>query len=124
MSMGEKKANYYKVAWLNDTKEHGFAVCSGGSPEFIYSSEMYNYTGGHLITLDELVKIIPNKNAIQMSGVYWTSTIANATSDWGTTTLWVVDVESKIRKAVERKRIRRKGDAPLSRYSTLYVIEF
>lgn len=121
-SLGESivfNRHLYRVAWLTNNQEHGLAVANygSGSARQVSSTEMYYYHSGHLITLDELEKIIPNKNAIQISGLYWTSTIAKETSNWSTTKLWVVDVESKL-----TREVKRSGDGKY--YKLLYVIEF
>lgn len=73
-SIGEKfqiEGTTFKVAYLDPSKEHGFAVYERTSSKTIDNSVKF-YGNAHLITLSELNQIIPNRLLLGLRGSYWT----------------------------------------------------
>lgn len=120
-SLGEKLGyrgglTFY-VAYLDSSKKHGLAVGKNGYSNKLTSSSMY-CGEGHLVTLQELNKIIPNKNAIQISGNYWTSTVSKPSDKSYDIQYYVKNIETGNTMSVDC--INDKN----GKYWLLYVVEF
>ncbi|MCR4665220.1 MAG: hypothetical protein K5660_07630 [Paludibacteraceae bacterium] len=120
-AIGERikfKGYTFKVAYLEPSKEHGFAICDNGYSKHLYSSQMFLLEDAHLITLSELNRIIPNKNFLQLSGNYWTSTVAKTSSNIYDIRYYVKNIETGKELSVDC------SDEKNGRYYLLYVITF
>lgn len=94
------RGSKYRIAYLDSSREHGIAIKSGGNAGNLHNYDMY-YGDAHLITLDELNKIIPNKNAVQITGDCWTSTVSKASPNQNDIEYYVKNVETGITRSVD-----------------------
>lgn len=102
-TLGEKytiNGRDYRVAYLDSSKEHGIAIIDRGRFCDLTSERMY-YGTAHLVSLEELNKIIPNKNVVQITGDCWTSTVSKASPNENDIEYYVKNVETGITRSVD-----------------------
>ena len=102
-SIGEELKQHgcsFKVAYLDSSNEHGFAIYERtSSSKFLTNSDKFYYDA-HLITLSELSKIIPNRHLLGLRGSYWTATVAKSSNNDKETKYYVKNVETGNEKSV------------------------
>ncbi len=119
-SIGEKiqiEGTKFKVAYLDPSKEHGFAVYERTSSKTIDNSVKF-YGNAHLITLSELNQIIPNRLLLGLRGSYWTATVAKTSNKESEIRYYVKNVET----GKENSILCREGKDGY--HYLLYVISF